>query len=209
MNVARIYLRVSTNEQDLTRQNHIIESTEAAGFYIAGVYKEKASGAVVNRPELQRMIADLQAGDVVVAEKIDRISRLPLAEAEKLIQSIRDKGAKLAIPDLVDFSELSANMTGVAKIVLDATQEMLLKIALQFSRDVYETLHERQKQGIKLAREKGLYLGRRPDTDTHATIIKLREHKVSIKETAKLAKCSEAQVKRIWSMHQAALKDAV
>ena len=29
------------------------------------------------------MIADLQPGDVVIAEKIDRISRLPLPEAEK------------------------------------------------------------------------------------------------------------------------------
>jgi DNA invertase Pin-like site-specific DNA recombinase len=31
------------------------------------------------------MIADLQPGEVVVAEKIDRISRLPLAEAEQLV----------------------------------------------------------------------------------------------------------------------------
>lgn len=45
MNVARIYLRVSTEGQDLRRQNEIEESTRNAGYYIAGVYKEKASGA--------------------------------------------------------------------------------------------------------------------------------------------------------------------
>ena len=44
-------------------------------IYIAGVYREKASGARADRPELLRMIADLQPGEVVVAEKIDRISR--------------------------------------------------------------------------------------------------------------------------------------
>ena len=62
MKVARIYLRVSTDEQDLTRQTEIEHSTREAGFYIAGVYREKASGARADRPELLRMIADLQPG---------------------------------------------------------------------------------------------------------------------------------------------------
>ena len=118
MNVARIYLRVSTGEQDLTRQAEIEHSTRAAGYYIAGVYREKASGARADRPELLRMIADLQPGEVVVAEKIDRISRLPLAEAEQLIASIRAKGAKLAIPGVVDWSDLAAGADGVAKLAL-------------------------------------------------------------------------------------------
>lgn len=69
MKVARLYLRVSTEEQDLTRQAGIEESTRAAGYYIAGVYREKASGARIDRPELLRMIADLHPGEVVVAEK--------------------------------------------------------------------------------------------------------------------------------------------
>ena len=43
--IARIYLRVSTDQQDLTRQTGIEQSTRAAGYYIAGVYREKASGA--------------------------------------------------------------------------------------------------------------------------------------------------------------------
>jgi DNA invertase Pin-like site-specific DNA recombinase len=98
MKVARIYLRVSTDEQDLTRQAEIEHSARSAGYYIAGVYREKASGARADRPEILRMIADLQPGEVVVAEKIDRISRLPLAEAQKLVASIRSKGARLAVP---------------------------------------------------------------------------------------------------------------
>lgn len=98
MKIARIYLRVSTDEQDLTRQATIEQSTRTAGYYVAGVYREKASGARADRPELLRMIHDLQPGEVVVAEKIDRISRLPLAEAEQLVASIRIKGAKLGSP---------------------------------------------------------------------------------------------------------------
>ncbi len=97
--VARIYLRISTEEQELTRQEGIEQATQSAGYYVAGIYREKTSGARADRPELIRMIADLQSGEVVVAEKIYRISRLPLAEAEQLVASIKAKGAKLAIPD--------------------------------------------------------------------------------------------------------------
>jgi hypothetical protein len=105
MKIARIYLRVSTDEQDLTRQAGIEHISQAAGYYVAGVYREKASGARADRPELLWMIADLQPGEVVIAEKIDRISRLPLAEAEQLVGSIRAKGARLAVPGLVDLSD--------------------------------------------------------------------------------------------------------
>ena len=64
--------------------------------------------ARADRPELLRMIADLQPNEVVVAEKIDRVSRLPLAEAQRLVGSIRSKGARLAVPGLVDLSEFAA-----------------------------------------------------------------------------------------------------
>jgi DNA invertase Pin-like site-specific DNA recombinase len=56
---ARVYLRVSTDEQDLTRQEAIVTGARAAGYYVAAVYREKASGARPDRPELLRMVADL------------------------------------------------------------------------------------------------------------------------------------------------------
>ena len=202
MKIARIYLRVSTDEQDLTRQAQIEDSTRSAGYYIAGVYREKASGARADRPELLRMIADLQPGDVVVAEKIDRISRLPLAEAQRLVDSIRSKGAKLAVPGLVDLSECVDGADSIAKIVLESVQELLLKLALQMARDDYETRRERQKQGVQRAKAGGKYAGRLPNTTAHQRIIALRDAGHSIKRTAELAGCSEAQVKRIWAIHR-------
>jgi DNA invertase Pin-like site-specific DNA recombinase len=201
MKIARIYLRVSTDEQDLTRQAEIEHSTRSAGYYIAGVYREKASGASADRPELLRMIADLQPGEVVVAEKIDRISRLPLVEAQRLVGSIRGKGARLAVPGLVDLSEFATEADGVARIVLESIQELLLKLALQMARDDYETRRERQRQGVQLAKTAGKYAGRISDAATHQRIIALRGAGQSIKRTANLAGCSESQVKRIWAIH--------
>lgn len=201
MNIARIYLRVSTDEQDLSRQNDIERNTRDAGYYIAGVYREKASGARIDRPELQRMIADLQPGEVVVAEKIDRISRLPLPEAEQLVNSIRAKGAHLAIPGLVDLSDLAADADGITKIVLESVQELLLKLALQMARDDYETRRERQRQGVQLAKSAGKYAGRIADTTIHKRIVALRGAGQTIQRTAELSGCSQSQVKRIWALH--------
>ncbi len=202
MKVARIYQRVSTKEQDLTRQASIEDDAKAAGFYIAGVYKEQASGARADRPELLRMIKDLQPGEVVIAEKIDRISRLPLRDAEKLIETIKSTGAKLAIPGVVDLSELVESSTGVAKVVLEAVQDMLLKLSLQIARDDYEDRRERQRQGIELAKSSGKFKGRSPNLVLHERVIALRSSGETISRTAKLANCSESQVKRIWKKHK-------
>lgn len=206
MNIARIYLRVSTDEQDLTRQAEIEHSARASGYYIAGIYREKASGAQQDRPELLRMIADLQPGEVVVAEKMDRISRLSLAEAEKLIASIRAKGAKLSVPGVVDLSELAAASDGVAKIVLEAVQELLLRLALHSAHDDYLTRRSRQRQGIELAKVAKKYVGRKASPDIHQRIIVLRKTGHSIRETAEIAGCSLSQVKRIWAAHVANAK---
>ena len=200
MKVARLYLRVSTDEQDLARQAEIEQSTRSSGYYIAGVYREKASGARADRPELLRMIADLQPGEVVVAEKIDRISRLPLVEAQRLVDSIRSKEARLAVSGLV-VSEFATAADGVARIVLESVQELLLKLALQMARDDYETRRERQRQGVQLAKAAGKYAGRRPNVAIHQRIIALRGAGQSIKRTAELAGCSESQVKRVWAIH--------
>lgn len=195
-------LRVSTDEQDLARQEQVLLSAKAAGFYIAGTYRESASGARADRPELLRMISDLQPGEVVIAEKMDRISRLPLEEAEKLVDQIRARGARLAVPGVVDLSELAADAEGVSKIVLEAVQDMLLRLALQIARDDYETRRDRQRQGIELAKGQGKYRGRKVGEGTNAKIVELRQAGLSIARTAELAGCSKSQVKLVWSRHK-------
>ncbi len=200
---ARVYLRVSTDSQDLARQEAIVATARAAGYYVAAVYREKASGARPDRPELLRLIADLQPGEVVIAETIDRISRLPLPEAERLVAAIRAKGARLAVPGIVDLTDLVADSAGVARIVLEAVQDMLLRVALQSARDDYETRRERQRKGIAIAQGLGRYTGRKANVAQHRRIVGLREAGMSIAKTAELAGCSVAQVKRVTAAHRA------
>ena len=201
MKIARIYQRVSTDQQELQRQGDIEKKAKEDGYYIAGIYKEKASGARLDRPELLRMIHDLQPGDVVIAEKMDRISRLPLPDAEHLVHTIRSKGAKISVPGLIDLSDIPSDPDDISKIILESVQELLLKLALHMARDDYETRRKRQQEGINLAKESGKYKGRKKDTLSHDRIIALRTSGLSIGKTAELTPCSVSQVKRIWALH--------
>lgn len=196
MKVARIYQRVSTVEQDLDRQRGLVDQAKADGYYVAGIYQDKASGTKADRPGLQRMIADLQPGDVVIAEKMDRISRAPLKEAEAIVQAIKDKGAKLVVPGVLDLSDIEAD--GIARIVLDAMQDMLLKLALQMARDDFETRVVRQRQGIEKAKHRGAYKGRPVDQDLHRRVRELlATGQFSIRKVAEIAQCSATTVQRI------------
>jgi DNA invertase Pin-like site-specific DNA recombinase len=73
MKVARIYLHVSTDEQDLGRQERIAVNAKTVGYDIAGIYREKASGARVDRP----------GGEVVI-----RCDRHPICLKELLADVI-------------------------------------------------------------------------------------------------------------------------
>jgi len=199
--IARLYLRCSNEDEDLARQAEIVRNAHQAGYYITDVYRERAAGGRTDHPELLRMIADLQPGDVVVAEKIDRLSRLTLPEAERLVASIRAKGARLAVPGVVDFTDLAKATDAATSILLETAQELLLKVALQIARDGDEARRDRQSQGGRLVKTGPLFTRRVHDTATHERIVALRASGGTIKHTAELAGCSATLVKRVWALH--------
>ena len=192
--LARIYQRVSTDSQDLTRQDALKAEAEAKGYLVVATYSEKASGTSEDRPELQRMLADLNEGDIVIAEHLDRITRLPLDKAEALMDTIKAKGATVSVPGLIDLPKVGE---GVAAIVMDTMQTMLLKLALYQCRADWETRKERQRQGIEVAKAKGVYKGRKPDTVANAKIVELRALGYTIAKVAATLNVSESQVKLI------------
>lgn len=92
------YARVSTLDQDTALQ---LDALKAAG--VRRVYQDKGSG-VGPRPQLQRAIADLRAGDTLVVWKLDRIAR-SLSDLLGVISRLREAGASIrSLTEPVDTS---------------------------------------------------------------------------------------------------------
>ncbi|MFS2022542.1 recombinase family protein [Massilia sp. CT11-137] len=193
--IARIYQRVSTEGQDLTRQQLLRANAEAKGYQVVATYSEKESGTSEARPELLRMMADLNEGDTIIAEHLDRITRLPLDKAQALMDLIEEKGAKVSVPGLIELPEIK--LEGIGAIVFKAAQEMMRDICLYQCRADWETRRERQRQGIEVAKAKGVYKGRKPDTVANAKIVELRAIGYTIAKIASTLNVSESQVKLI------------
>jgi len=204
LKIARIYLRVSTLQQNLERQRKIIDEAKENGFYIAGIYEEKASGVNASRPELNRLIDDLQEGDWVIAERIDRITRLPPREAELLIQRITEKGAKLHVPDVFSFGNLDELMGEgdslpkyLTEPLMEALQKMFLRMALSIAHEDWKTRRERANQRIARAKKEGRMKGRPANEELHKSIIQLTLNGVSITGIASALKCSTSTVSKV------------
>ena len=74
----RAYLRASTDQQDASRARAALDAfANGRGLRIATRYIENESGATLQRPELFRLLADSQPGDVLLTEQVDRLARLP------------------------------------------------------------------------------------------------------------------------------------
>ncbi len=82
------YARVSTNGQELVGQ---VAELAAAGC--AKVFREKASGAKTNRPELARLLRQLEAGDVLIVTRLDRLAR-STRDLLNVLDTVSKAGAK-------------------------------------------------------------------------------------------------------------------
>ncbi len=110
-------------------------------------YIDKMSGRSKERPELQRLLSDLQAGDVVVVKSLDRLSR-STKDMLELVEVIKQKGAFLKILDMnVD----TATPMG----------EFFLTIIAAIAQLERQTIRERTLEGVAIAKAAGKYKGRK------------------------------------------------
>ncbi|UQI40519.1 recombinase family protein [Vreelandella venusta] len=196
----RAYLRASTQDQDASRAKNSLQSfTEAFDKAIACQYMENASGASAERTELRRLLSDAQAGDVLLVESIDRLSRLPADDWKRLRSEIDQKGLRVVAVDLPsshqamkadESDEFTARM-------LDAVNSMMLDMMAAIARKDYEQRRERQQQGIEKAKAEGRYKGRPADQAKHKRITELLEAGFSIRKTAEHAGASTYTVQKV------------
>ncbi|AJE03433.1 recombinase family protein [Geobacter pickeringii] len=180
------YARVSTVEQNLTAQ---LEQLQAAGC--EKVYQEKASGAKDDRPELSAMLDYVRENDTVICCKLDRIAR----STKHLLEVVETLEKKK-----VSFKVLNINLdtgTPTGKLMLS----MLAAIG-QFER---EMMLERQREGIRIAKEAGAYKGRKATARAKsAEVMQLIGEGLTREEVAKRLGIGIASVYRIVKDNKAA-----
>lgn len=196
----RAYLRASTDEQDAGRARDSLERfVQDQNKAIACEYIENASGAASDRPELLRLLKDARKGDVLLVESIDRLSRLPVDDWNKLKAAIDAKGLRIVALDLPTSHQGLRDTKGdeFTSRMLSAINSMLVEMMAAIARKDYEQRRERQAQGIQKAKAAGKYQGRPVDKALHERIKELLEAGLGIRATARHANCSTTTVLRV------------
>lgn len=137
------YARVSTKDQNLDGQR---DALAAAGA--ERIFADTITGTARSRPELDRLLAELRAGDVVTVTKYDRAAR-SLPDLLAIVEVIRGKGAGFrSLAEDIDTTTPAGRLTF----------HVFGSIA-QFER---ERIVERTKEGLEAARKRGRVGGRPP-----------------------------------------------
>lgn len=142
------YARVSSKEQHLDRQLAALKDVDK-------LFADKLSGANTNRPELQKMLAYIREGDIVLVTELDRLGRNN-HDLTKIMNSIQNKGATLDVLNL-------PSMTGIADPNLrQLMTNLIIELYKYQAESERKRIIERQQQGIALAKRQGKYHGRKP-----------------------------------------------
>lgn len=200
----RAYLRASTNEQDASRAKDQLKAFAAEnGQRVASWYVENESGSTLQRPELFRLLGDCEAGDILLIEQVDRLSRLNEVDWQKLRAELKTKGVLVVALDLpTSHQSMQPARKGddFTTRMLTAINDMLLDMLAAVARKDYEDRRRRQAQGIEKAKADGAYKGRATDEALHSRIAELLKAGMSIRKVADLLKCSTNTVQRVRQM---------
>jgi DNA invertase Pin-like site-specific DNA recombinase len=143
------YARVSTDGQTLDAQQSALRSAGATQ-----VFAEKISGAVTDRAALARAIASLEAGDVLVVTKLDRLAR-----------STRD-----LLNTLAQIAEAGASLKSLGDGWADTTTphgKLMVTVLGGLAEFERHLILSRTAEGRARAKARGVRFGRKPKLTKH------------------------------------------
>lgn len=190
-------MRASTQQQDAQRAKGALQGfAKDHGVRVAAWYWENESGASLKRPELFRLLDDCEAGDVLLLEQVDRLSRLNETDWLKLRADIEARGVLIVAQDLpTSWTLLKCDESGeFMRRMMGAVNGMLLDMLAAVARKDYLDRRRRQAEGISKAKAAGAYKGRAVDTEKRAAIRKALDKGLSWQWIQTNLECSRATI---------------
>ena len=195
----RGYLRASTSEQDASRAKDQLKAFAAErGLKVAAWYVENESGTKLARPELFRLLADSQPGDILLVEQVDRLSRLTAADWERLKADLTARRVRVVALDLPTSWTMATNASDeFTGRMFEAINGMLLDMLAAVARKDYDDRRRRQAQGQAKAKAEGKYKGRPEDTGRNEGIAGMLAAGQSWGAIQNITGCSRATIAKI------------
>lgn len=148
------YIRVSARDQNPERQ---LQALKEEGVPEQNIYVDKMSGKNFDRPQYKRLMKKLKAGDTLVIKSIDRLGR----NYDEILQQwrviVKELNVNIRVLDmaLLNTEIVHENLTGVF------IADLVLQILAYVAETERAFIRQRQAEGIRLAREKGVQFGTR------------------------------------------------
>lgn len=136
------YIRVSSFEQHPERQ--------LDGIVLDQSFIDTASGKNVDRPQLAALLVFVRRGDTVVVHSMDRLAR-NLDDLRRVVQELTTRGIR------IQFLKEQLTFTGDDSPMA----RLMLSVIGAFAEFERALIHERQREGIALAKQRGAYRGRK------------------------------------------------
>ena len=138
------YIRVSSIDQNDQRQ--------LDGIELDRVFTDKASGKDIKRPQLQTALSYARDGDTLIVHSMDRLAR-NVEDMLKLVRELNERGVTVQF--------IKENMVFQAGSD-DPRTTLMLTLLSAFAQFERALIRERQREGIAIAKAKGVYKGRKP-----------------------------------------------
>ncbi len=181
------YVRVSSNTQNIARQMEEMYKYDLTDDVI---YVDMQSGKDFNRKSYQALKAKLKKNDLLIVKSIDRLGRnydMIMNEWAELTKVIEVNIFVIDFP-LLDTRIEDKNLVG--KFIADIVLQVLSFVA----QNERENIKQRQAEGIRLAKEKGIHMGRPKYTlpDNFEEIVnRFHKKEITSKEATKLLHISK------------------
>ena len=177
------YARVSTITQNLDRQ---LDELTKLGIDENQIYTDKESGKDFDRKNYKKLIRKLKPGDVLFIKSIDRLGRNYNMVLDEWRYLTKEKGIDIVVIDmpLLDTRIEGKNLVG--KFIADVVLQVLSFVA----ENERETMRQRQAEGIRMAKARGVKFGRPSVTipDNFEMVITLyKQGKITSKEAVEMS----------------------